>query len=128
MNDLLKEFCREKNIENESECIRQAIVKYITPIEYKDETLKLQAMKNTMEKTDELRDMIEILFGYIRLMHMNLMAYLPEIDSSLIDAAFLSATTRHSVFFSSFQESLKNNNPPFFERLLHKYYTESGNG
>jgi hypothetical protein len=60
-------------------------------------------------------------------MHMNLLAYNAEIDGSLLEAAFQSAMNRHNVFFSSFQDDLKNN-PPLFERLLHKYFTEDGNG
>ena len=125
----MRSFCRDKGIESESELIRQAIAKYIYA-DYKDETLKLQGLKNIEEKLAELRDMMDITFKYIRVMHINLLAYHPEIDPSdtaLVEAAFLSATIRHNKFFEAFQDSLKND-PPFFERLLHKYYTGDSNG
>jgi hypothetical protein len=118
-------FCRDKGIESESELVRQAIAKYIYA-DYKDETLKLQGLKQTQEKIAELKDMIDITFKYLRLMHISILAYHPEIDPQLLDAAFASANFRHDKFFSKFQNSLKND-PPFFERLLHKYYSEENN-
>jgi hypothetical protein len=60
-------------------------------------------------------------------MHISTLAYHPDIDAHLADAAFASARNRHDKFFNSFQDSLKND-PPFFERLLHKYYSEENNG
>jgi metal-responsive CopG/Arc/MetJ family transcriptional regulator len=123
MERMLRSFCRDKGIESESELIRQAIVKYITPENYQDETLKLKGLQDLHKLCEEIRDMVDILFSYTRLMHINLLAYNPEIDAALADAAFKSATARHERFFKSFQESLKNN-PPFFERLLHSYFTE----
>ena len=118
----MRSFCRDKGIESESELVRQAISKYIYA-DYKDETLKLQGLKQIQETITELKDMVDITFKYIRLMHINILAYHPEIDIHLADAAFNSATVRHDKFFNVFQESLKND-PPFFERLLHKYYSE----
>ena len=119
----MRSYCRDKGIESESELVRQAIAKYIYA-DYKDETLKLQGLKQAQEKIAELRDMADITFKYIRLMHINTLAYHPEIDAQFADAAFASANNRHDKFFSVFQDSLKND-PPFFERLLHKYYSES---
>jgi Arc/MetJ-type ribon-helix-helix transcriptional regulator len=118
----IKSFCRDKGVESESELIRQAVAKYIYA-DYQDDTLKLQGLKDTGEKIRELRDMIDVSFRYIRLMHINLLGYNAEIDSELSDAAYKSATSRHSKFFEAFQDSLKND-PPFFERLLHKYFSE----
>ena len=125
----LRSFCRDKGIESESELVRQAIAKYIYA-DYRDETLKLQGLKQTHELLAELKDMIDITFKYIRLMHINILAYHPEIDpknTELVEAAFASANFRHDKFFNSFQDSLKND-PPFFERLLHKYYSGENNG
>jgi len=122
----MRSFCRDKGIESESELVRQAIAKYIYA-DYKDETLKLQGLKQTQETLAELKDMIDITFKYLRLMHINILAYHPEIDARLADAAFASANVRHDKFFNVFQDSLKND-PPFFERLLHKYYSEENNG
>jgi len=125
----IRSFCMDKGIESESELVRQAIGKYIYA-DYKDETLKLQGLKQTQEKIAELKDMIDITFKYLRLMHINILAYHPEIDprdEQIVDAAFASAKFRHDKFFNSFQNSLKND-PPFFERLLHKYYSEENNG
>jgi len=118
----MRSFCRDKGIESESELVRQAIAKYIYA-DYKDETLKLQGLKQMQEILAELKDMIDITFKYIRLMHINTLAYHPEIDTQFADAAFSSANNRHDKFFNVFQDSLKND-PPFFERLLHKYYNE----
>jgi hypothetical protein len=117
----IRAFCRDKGIESESELIRQAVAGYIYA-DYGDETLKLQGLKDIREQIAELRDMLDLTFRYIRLMHINLLAYHPELDGELTGAAFASAQTRHGRFFSSFQESLKSD-PPFFERLLHRYFS-----
>jgi hypothetical protein len=120
----LRAFCRDKGIESESELIRQAVAAYIYA-DYADETLKLQGLKDIREQITELRDMLDLTFRYIRLAHINLLAYHPEIDPALSGAAFTSAQARHTRFFSSFQESLKGD-PPFFERLLHRYFSGEG--
>jgi len=122
----MRTFCRDKGIESEAELIRQAIARYIYA-DYKDETLKLQGLKQMREQMTELRDMMDISFNYMRLMHISILAYLPEIDTKLADAAFASATNRHNKFWDKFQDSLKNN-PSFFERLLHKFYSGDSNG
>jgi len=121
----MRSFCRDKGIENESELIRQAIGKYIYA-DYKDDTLKLQGLKQVQKELTEIRDMVSIIFSYIRLMHINTLAYHPEIDTQFADAAFASANVRHDKFFNAFQNSLKND-PSFFERLLHGFYTEVNN-
>jgi Arc/MetJ-type ribon-helix-helix transcriptional regulator len=122
----LRAFCRRKNIESESELVRQAIAKYIYA-DYDEETLKLQGIAAMRRQTSELRDMLELTFKYIRLTHINFLAYNAEIDPALADAAFQSATRRHDKFFAAFQDSLKND-PPFFERLLHQYFTGEADG
>jgi hypothetical protein len=122
----LRAYCRDKGIESESELVRQSVAKYIYA-DSRDETLKLQGLADTAKKIEELRDMSDILFRYTRLMHINLLAYHAEIDPELADAALKSASVRHDRFFASFQNSLKND-PPFFERLLHKFFTESPDG
>jgi hypothetical protein len=116
----MRSFCRDKGVESKSELVRHAIAQYIYA-DYADETLKLQGLKRLREQLAELRDMADITFSYIRLMHVSTLAYHPAIDPAFADAAFSSATERHAKFFEAFQENLKNN-PPFFERLLHKYY------
>ena len=119
-------YCRDKGIESESELVRQAISKYIYA-DYTDETLKLQGMKRIQENIAELRDMTAILFSYMQHMHTDSLAYHPEIDVRMADAAFASATNRHNKFFEAFQDSLKNA-PDFFERLLHTYFSGEANG
>ena len=118
-------YCRDRGIESESELVREAVAKYIYA-DYKDETLKLQGIDDLRRRIEEIRDMMELSFKYIRLMHINMLAYNPEIDPEMADAAFKSSTTRHAKFFDAFQDSLRND-PPFFERLLHKYYTTGAN-
>jgi len=120
-NDM-NSYCRDKGIESANELVRQAIAKYIYS-DYEDETLKLQGIKLTQDKLIELRDMINIIFSYICFMNINNLAYHPEIDQQFKQAALDSAKNRHNKFFNSFQETLKNE-PPFFERLLHKYFSE----
>jgi Arc/MetJ-type ribon-helix-helix transcriptional regulator len=114
-------YCREKDIESESELIRQAILRYINR-DYQETTMELQGLRDTQAQLTELRDMIDILFRYIRLMHINILAYHPEIDQAVADPAFKSAMDRHGDFFKSFQDSLRND-PAFFERLLHTYFS-----
>lgn len=118
----LRFYCRDMGIESESELIRQAIAKYIYRGDYGDETLKLKGIEELRNKTEEIRDMLDLFYKYLRLMHINLLAYNAEIDSGLAEAALKSATMRHNKFFEAFSDSLKND-PPFFERLLHKYYS-----
>ena len=123
MEDDISAFCRVKGIESESEFIRQAVASYIER-EVSDETLRLRGLANVQSDVAALRDMIEVLLRYVRAMHMNLLAYHPEIEDELSEAAYKSAVFRHEQFFSVFQGSLRSD-PAFFERLLHKYYTGS---
>ncbi|MDR0730418.1 MAG: ribbon-helix-helix protein, CopG family [Treponema sp.] len=122
----IRAFCRDRGVESESELIRQAVAKYIYA-DYTDETLKLQGLSDIRKKIEELRDMIDITFRYVRLMHINLLAYQPEIDAELADAALGSAAARHEKFFSAFTDSFRND-PPFFERLLHTYFQGDPHG
>jgi len=122
----MRSFQRDKNIESENELVRQAIGNYIYS-DYTDETLKLHGMKKIGEQITELRDMIDIVFKYMVRFHISMLVYHPEIDPQLVDAAYQSAMHRHEKFFNSLQASLKND-PPLFERLLHKYYSEKKDG
>jgi hypothetical protein len=122
----MRSFRRDKNIESEAELIRQAIADYIYA-DYSEDTFKLQGMKKIQEQLTELRDMLDVAFKYLNFFNVNFLAYHPEIDPQLADAAFNSATARNDKFFNKFQDSLKND-PPFFERLLHKYYSDGNNG
>jgi len=117
----LRTFCRDNRIESENELIRAAIAAYIYS-DHKDETLKLQGIEELRKHLEELHDMVELSFKYARLTHISQLAYHPEIESDLADAAFKSANLRHEKFYTAFQESLRSD-PPFFERLLHKYYS-----
>jgi hypothetical protein len=119
----MRSFCRDKKIESESELIRQAIANYIYA-DYSEDTLKLQGMKKIQDQITELKDIIDITFRYLTRFHISMLAYHPEIDPNLIDPAYQSAIARHEKFFNVFQDTLKND-PPFFERLLHKFYPEN---
>jgi hypothetical protein len=122
----MRSFCRDKNIESESELVRQAVADYIYA-DYSEDTLKLQGMKKIQDQLTELRDMLDITFKYLNYFNINFLVYHPDIDPQLADAAFNSAMARNDKFFNKFPDSLKDN-PPFFERLLHKYYSEDKNG
>lgn len=122
----LRHFQREKNVESESELIRQAIGSYIYS-DYSEDTLKLQGMKKIQDQIAELRDMIDIVFKYMVRFHVSMLAYHPEIDPQLVDAAYQSAMHRHEKFFNALQESMRRD-PPLFERLLHGYYSEEKKG
>ncbi len=116
----LSAYCRDKGIESESELVRQAVAKYIYA-DYTDETLKLQGLNKNRKLLEELRDMINVLFSYMRLMHINLLAYHPEIDAQFADAAFNSANSRHEKVVKALQNNL---DPQMFEQLLHNLFTK----
>lgn len=122
MEEDMRTFLRDKNIESESELIRQAIGNYIYA-DYTEDTFKLQGMKKIQDQITELKDMLDIVFKYLEKFHISMLAYHPEIDSALAESAYLSATSRHDRFFNKLQISMRHD-PPFFERLLHKYYSE----
>lgn len=121
MEEDIHQYCRDKKIESESELIRQAIVRFIGS-EYDDNTLKLSGLKDIREQLSGLHDMVSVLFSYQHMMHLNLLAYHPEIADELKEAAFGSATIRQDKFFASFRDRLRDD-PAFFERLLHGYVT-----
>jgi Arc/MetJ-type ribon-helix-helix transcriptional regulator len=123
MWDDMRQYCRDKNIESESEFVRQAIVRFIDS-EYDDNTLKLSGLKDIREQIALLHDMVSVLFSYQHMMHLNILAYHPEIAEELKAAAFSSAGLRHDKFFASFRDRLRDD-PAFFERLLHGYVTGS---
>jgi len=116
-------YCRDNGIKSESELVRQAIIAYIDK-DYSDNTLKLSGIKNIKEAVSQIHDMLSVLFNYLNMMHLNLLAYHPEISDPLKDAAFKSSRNRLDKFNESFRSHLKEN-PPFFEALLHKYVTGS---
>ena len=121
MEEDIRSYCREKGIESESELIRQAIVSYIDR-DYNDNTLKLIGLKDIRESLEQIRDMLSVLYSYQNMMHLNLLAYHPEIAEELKKPAYSSAQNRLDKFFASFRERLKDD-PPFFEKLLHAYIT-----
>jgi hypothetical protein len=118
-------FCRENGIKSESELVRQAIVAYIDK-DYSDSTLKLSGIKAVKESLSQIHDMLSVFFNYQNMMHLNWLAYHPEISDSLKDAAYKSANERLDKFNESFRNHLKEE-PPFFEYLLHNYVTGSLN-
>lgn len=122
LEDDMSSYCRDKGIESESELIRQAVTKYIYA-DFEDETLKLQGLKYIKEDIVELHDMINVIFSYLIKMNIGLIAYFPELPNETKAAALASAENRHEKLFNNFMESLKNE-PSFFERILHKYYSE----
>jgi Arc/MetJ-type ribon-helix-helix transcriptional regulator len=119
----IESFRREKGLESNSELIRQAVIAYIGR-DTSDATFKLQAAAKTQDKVDEVRDMVDVLFRYLRLMHINLLGYHPAIDEEYSEITFNSATERHNRFFEAVQDSLRSD-PAFFERLLHNYFSGS---
>jgi hypothetical protein len=120
----IKLYCRARGIDSASELVRQAVASYIYD-DYDDGALKLQGLRDLSLRASELRDMLELVFRYLVKMHTNLLGYFAEIDAPFANAAYRSAQDRHDKFFAAFQAGLKND-PPFFERLLHTYFTEGG--
>jgi Arc/MetJ-type ribon-helix-helix transcriptional regulator len=118
----IRMYCRTKAITNESDFIRAAVSYYLDN-EFDDRTVMFENMKALEKKVQGLHDMLELSFRYLRFMHINLLAYLPEIDQDLSGAAIKSASKRHDKFFDTFRESLRSE-PPFLERLLHTYFME----
>ena len=126
MTEDIRSYCREKGIESESEFIRQAIAHYIDR-EYGDETLKLSGIKDLREGISQLKDMVSVLFTYINFMHQNTLAYHHELPDQVKESAMASAQARIDKFFEAFRKRLRND-PPLFEKLLHKYVTGSLDG
>ena len=115
--------CRDNGIKSESELIRQAIIAYIDK-DYHDSTLKLSGIKAIKDSLSRINDMLSVFFNYQNMMHLNLLAYHPEISGGLKDAAYRSAQDRLDKFNESFRNHLKEN-PPFFEYILHEFVTGS---
>ena len=115
----IRSYCRDRGIESESEFVRQAVSYYITR-EYDEETLKLFELKKQKENISQIMDMLSVFFSYINFMHQNLLAYHPEIDDQIKESAMASAKVRIDKFFESFRSRL-HDDPPLFEKLLHKY-------
>lgn len=117
----IKAYCAERGVESESELIRQALVKYLDA-DCRDGALKFSGLKSLAENVESLRDMLTVLFQYLRMMHVSILAYHPEIEEEFKTAAFASAQARHEKFYGNFRERLRDD-PAFFEKLLHGYVT-----
>jgi hypothetical protein len=122
----MRAYCMENGIKSESELVRQAIVAYIDR-DYSDSTLKLSGIKNIKDGISQMRDMLSVFFSYQNAMHMNLLAYHAPLDDGIKDAALKSAQGRLDRFNEFFRNRLREE-PPFFERLLHNFFTESLDG
>jgi hypothetical protein len=121
MEARIKLYCAENNVESESEFIRHAIASFFEN-NVRDETLQLKALRDCRRRIGELRDMITVIFSYLRRMHESILGYHPEIPEEMKDAAFQSAQRRNERFFDAFKAGLASD-PPFFEGLLHDYFT-----
>jgi len=126
ISDDIRLYCRENGIKSESELIRQAVVSYMDK-DYSDSTLKLSGIKGVKESLSQARDMVSVVFSYLGMMHLNLLAYHPPLPDELKDAAYKSSQARLDKFNESFRGRLKDE-PPFFEALLHEYVTGSLDG
>jgi hypothetical protein len=126
MEARIKLYCAENNVESESEFIRHAIASFFES-KARDETLQLQALRDLRRRTDELRDMLSVMFSYLRRAHENMLGYHPEIPEGMKEAAFQSARRRDGRFFEVFRAGLASD-PPFFEGLLHDYFTGETDG
>jgi hypothetical protein len=119
----IEAYTHFNDIENTSELIRHAVQSYIER-DSSNNTLQLKAAKANKDILVEIRDMLDMIFRYVRLMHINLLAYHPEIeDPELKKAAASSANARHAKFFENFRASLMND-PAFFQRILHVFISE----
>ena len=119
-------FMAKHRVESESALIREAIAAYLQK-DFNDAALVLNALKDLGERQKKLNDMLNIIFSYLKRMHEHILVYNAPVDGTLKEAALDSAHERHASFFTFFQNVLKDD-PPFFERLLHDYYSEGGNG
>ena len=113
-------YCRDHKIKSESELIRQAIASYIYK-DYGEHNIQLSGINSINIKASQIHDMISVLFSYVHMMHLNILAYHAEIDSEeLKNSAYKSAELRLDKFLAFFRERLRDDSP-FFEKLLHEY-------
>jgi Arc/MetJ-type ribon-helix-helix transcriptional regulator len=121
----MKTFMAEHDIANKSDLIRVAVEKYLEPADYNDATLALKGMRDTQAKLNEVRDMVDVSFRYLKGMHENLLAYHPDIQDEIAEPALKSASLRQKKFMDYFRTEIRRE-PAFFEYLLHTYYTDGG--
>jgi Arc/MetJ-type ribon-helix-helix transcriptional regulator len=114
-------YCSSHKIKSKSDLIRVAIRNYIEP-DVKDETLRLIGIKDMQIKLQKVIDAQQLIFNFLVSMHKNTLAYFPEIPATLKQEASMSASKRFDIFYEYFQNSLKDD-IPFFERILHQYYS-----
>jgi Arc/MetJ-type ribon-helix-helix transcriptional regulator len=118
-------YCNEHRIKSKSEFFRAALKKYMEP-DVRDETLLLVGVKDMQIKLQKIVDMLQTVFSFLFTMHKNNLAYHPEIPESLKREAAASASKRFDTFYNAFQKNLQSD-PPFFERILHQYYSGDKN-
>ena len=115
-------YCSSRQIKSQSDLICEAIRYYVEP-DVKDETLRLIGIKDMQVKLQKAIDMLQVMFNFLISMYKNNLCYHPEIPESLKREAFMSASKRFDIFYDFFQKSLKDD-APFFERILHQYFSD----
>jgi hypothetical protein len=114
-------YMKNNGLDNMSELCRQAILKEVAQ---DDHTLLMKSQKRGNDTLEEIKNMLEIIFIYLRTMFTNELCYMPEIDGDEMKAAAEeSANRREKKMFAAFRQNIKNNSP-LFERLLHVYFTD----
>lgn len=122
----MESYCRYHGVKSKSDLIRVAIRNYIEP-DVRDGTLLMTGVKDIQIKLQKIADMLQTVFSFLFSMHKNNLAYYPDIPENLKAEAAASASKRFDTFYNAFQKNLRSD-PSFFERILHQYYSDGGDG
>jgi len=123
LENAIKVHCLENKIENESELVRVAVAKYIFP-DSSDTALQYVSLRDMQIKIQDLSDAVHIILEYMKSMHRHLLIYKNNIPDNLLNSAVEGAQKSYRDFFKDFTDGLKNDDPPFIERMLHRWYDD----
>ena len=115
-------YCKLKNISNESELLRRAIIKEITP-DISDELLTFESLKDLHSKMQRLENELSIFFNFFCYFTKHFFVYNPELPPETMNTAAISAKKRYEEMFQEFQKSMQNS-PSIFQSMLADYFEE----
>jgi hypothetical protein len=122
MYNKMKSYCKERDVANISEFVRNAITKAITP-DVSDAALKFESLRDLHNNQKKTNQNLEILFKYLSYFIQYYMLYAEDIPKDMVKAAALNSGIKYDKFFKNFKNILKKT-PSFFESLLADEFEE----